>query len=255
MPRLAGKVALITGAGRGIGRAVAKLFAAEGARVAVTSRTQANVDRVVAEIAAGGGTAIGLACDVADAAQIRAAIDATVAAFGGLDILVNNAFDLATAQSSVNDLGVEQLLHQFNTGPVACLRTMQAAYPHLKRGGAGRVINFASSVGVIGAAGFAPYAMAKEAIRALTRVAAREWGADGITVNNILPIAQTDSFEATTVDDSGAATWVPNSPIARMGSPELDIAPVALFLASADARFLTGYSMTPDGGFIIDTAR
>ena len=97
--------------------------------------------------------------------------------------------------------------------------------------------------------------MAKEAIRALTRVAARAWGADGSTVNNILPIAQTDSFEATTVDDSGAATWVPNSPIARMGSPELDIAPVALFLASADARFLTGYSMTPDGGFIIDTAR
>ncbi len=254
MNRLDGKAALVTGAGRGIGRAIAKLFAAEGARVAVTSRTKANVDRVVGEITDAGGTAIGIGCDVSREDEVKAAIAAAADAFGGLDILVNNAFDLSSAQSSVNDLGVDQLLHQFHTGPIACLRTMQAAYPHLKSSGAGRVINFASSVGVIGAAGFAPYAMAKEAIRALSRVAAREWGADGITVNNILPIAQTDAFEATTSDD-GEATWVPDTPIARLGSPDLDIAPVALFLASADARFLTGYSLTPDGGFIIDTAR
>ncbi len=255
MKRLDGKTAFITGAGRGIGRAIAKLFAAEGARVVVTSRTSANVDKVVAEIVAAGGDAIGLVCDVSREDEIKAAVAATVNAFGGLDILVNNAFDLSTVQSTVNDLSVEQLMHQFQTGPIACLRTMQAAYPYLKQSGAGRVINFASSVGVIGAAGFAPYAMAKEAIRALSRVAAREWGADGITVNNILPIAQTDAFDATTADDAGTPTWVPNSPIARLGSPDLDIAPVALFLASGDARFMTGYSLTPDGGFIIDTAR
>ncbi|CAH0495305.1 SDR family NAD(P)-dependent oxidoreductase [Novosphingobium sp. CECT 9465] len=255
MNRLDGKTAFVTGAGRGIGRAIARLFAAEGARVVVTSRTSANVDKVVAEITATGGNAIGVACDVSREDDITAAIAATAEAFGGLDILVNNAFDLSTVQSSVNDLSVEQLMQQFQTGPIACLRTMQAAYPYLKRSGAGRVINFASSVGVIGAAGFAPYAMAKEAIRALSRVAAREWGADAITVNNILPIAQTDSFDATTADDAGTPTWVPNSPIARLGSPDLDIAPVALFLASADARFMTGYSLTPDGGFIIDTAR
>lgn len=255
MHRLDGKTALVTGAGRGIGRAIAKLFAAEGAHVVVTSRTAGNVDRVVAEIGDAGGKAIGITCDVSSGDDITLAIAAAVAEFGGLDILVNNAFDLSTAMSSVNDLSVEQLLQQFQTGPIACLRTMQAAYPHLKRSGAGRVINFASSVGVIGAAGYAPYAMAKEAIRALTRVAAREWGAYGITVNNILPIAQTDAFDATTADMDGAATWVPTSPIARLGSPDLDIAPVALFLASADARFMTGYSMNPDGGFIIDTAR
>ncbi len=255
MNRLEGKVALVTGAGRGIGRAIAKLFAAEGARVVVTSRTMKNVDHVVAEIKDAGGTAIGLACDIANADQIKTTVETAVAEFGALDILVNNAFDVSSAMSSVNDLSVEQLLQQFQTGPIACLRTMQAAYPYLKHGGSGRVINFASSVGVMGTAGYAPYAMAKEAIRALTRVAAREWGADGITVNNILPIAGTDAFEATTKDDEGAATWVPNSPIARLGSPDLDIAPVALFLASADARFMTGYSMTPDGGFIIDSAR
>jgi 3-oxoacyl-[acyl-carrier protein] reductase len=92
----------------------------------------------------------------------------------------------------------------------------------------------------------APYDMAKEAVRALTRVAAREWGADKITVNNVLPIAKTWDR-----DDIP----VPNSALARHGSPEEDIAPVVLFLASKDAQFLTGYSLSPDGGFIIDSAR
>lgn len=255
MGRLAGKVALITGAGRGIGKAIAILFASEGAMVVVSSYTQANVDKVVDQITRAGGQAIGVTCDVANPAQIQAAIDGAVNTFGGLDILVNNAFDLASARSSVNDLSVEQLQRQFDTGPVACLLTMQAAYPHLKKSRAGRVINFASSVGIIGAAGFTPYAMAKEAIRGLTRVAAREWGPDKITVNNILPIADTDATDASTKDENGEATWVPNTPLARVGSPEHDIAPVALFLASADGQFLTGYSMTPDGGFIIDSAR
>jgi NAD(P)-dependent dehydrogenase (short-subunit alcohol dehydrogenase family) len=244
-------VALVTGAGRGIGRAVAKLFAAEGARVAVVSLTPANVDRVVAEIVAAGGDAVGIACDIADGAQIKDTVARAVDAFGRLDILVNNAFDVTSAMSSVLDLSAEQLQRQMDTGPFACLRLMQACYPHLAERG-GRIINLASSVGVLGIAGYAPYAISKEAVRALTRVAAREWGAKGITVNNILPIAKTDAFDAST--DSGA-TWQPNTPLARLGSPEEDIAPVALFLASKDSQFLTGYSLTPDGGFLIDTAR
>ena len=255
MDRLKGKTALITGASRGIGKAIAKLFASEGANVVVASRSQEGVDKVVEAIRADGGTAIGIACDVGDESQIKKAVDATIAEFGSLHILVNNAFDLSSAQSSVADLSVAQLQAQFDTGPIACLRTMQACYPHLKAADDARVINFASSVGVRGTAGFTPYAMAKEAIRGLTRVAAREWGADGITVNNILPIARTDAYDATTADEDGEATWIPDTPIARMGSPEEDIAPVALFLASKDSQFLTGYSMTPDGGYIIDSAR
>ena len=94
---------------------------------------------------------------------------------------------------------------------------------------------------------------AEEAIRALTRVAAREWGGKGITVNNILPIARTDAYESTM--DADSVSWMPDTPLPRLGSPELDIAPVALFLASEDGRFLTGYSLTPDGGYIIDSAR
>lgn len=246
MGRLNGKVAIVTGAGRGIGRAVVKLFAAEGAKVAVLSLTPGNVDSVVADIQAAGGTAIGAVCDIADPDQIKVAVAKVAAVYGQIDILVNNAFDPSSISSPIVDLSVEQLQRNFQTGPIAYLCMMQACHPHLKASGEGRVINFASCAGVLGMVNYGPYVMAKEAVRALTRVAAREWGEDKITVNNVLPVAN---------------TWgevdvpPPTNALVRYGSPEEDIAPVVLFLASKDAQFLTGYSLTPDGGMIIDSAR
>lgn len=248
MGRLDGKVAIITGAGRGIGRATAKLFAAEGAKVAVLSITPANVDAVVADIETAGGTALGVPTDVSDPDQIKAAVDKVVAAWEQIDILVNNAFDPAVVMSPINELSVEQLQRNFDTGPIASLRVMQACYPYLKASGEGRVINFGSPAATLGMSPYGPYNMAKEATRALTRTAAREWGPDNITVNNVLPVA--DTWGA-----AEANAPAPNSALARFGSPDEDIAPVVLFLASKDAQFLTGYSLTPDGGMIIDTAR
>lgn len=247
MGRLIGKVAIVTGAGRGIGRATAKLFAAEGAKVAVLSLTSANVDAVVTDIKAAGGDAIGVACDISDWEQVNAAVDKVVATYGGIDILVNNAFDPSAPFSSIIDLSVPQLQRNFELGPIAYLRTMQLCYPYLKASGAGRVINFGSMAGVLGLMGYGPYNMAKEAVRALTRTTAREWAADKITVNNVLPLAETWGPETNVPP--------PTNPLGRFGTPEEDIAPVVLFLASKDAQFLTGYSLTPDGGSIIDSAR
>ncbi|NKJ94703.1 SDR family oxidoreductase [Rhizobium leguminosarum bv. viciae] len=245
MKRLEGKVALIAGAGRGIGRAAAKHLAAEGAKVAVLSLTPANIAAVVADIEAAGGTAIGVVCDVSDANRIKTAVESVAAAFGGIDVLVNAAFDPSVALSSVNELTVEQLQRNFDMGPIAYLRIMQAAHPYLKSSGAGRVINLGSAAGVLGMVNYAPYGMAKEAVRALTRVAAREWGVDGITVNTLMPIADTFGSDRPPL---------PNV-FDRNGSPEDDIAPVIVFLATNDAQFITGSSHTPDGGMTIDAAR
>ena len=248
MDRLKGKVAIVTGAGRGIGRATAKLLAAEGATVAVLSRTAENVERVVADIEAAGGKALALVCDIADPVQLKTSVDQVAAAYGRIDILVNNAFDPSAVTSSILELSVEQLQRNFEMGPIAYLRTMQACHPYLKASGQGRVINFGSMAGVVGLVGYGPYNMAKEAVRALTRSAAREWGSDKITVNNVLPVADTWGAAANNIPP-------PANALGRYGSPEEDIAPVVLFLASRDAQFLTGYSLTPDGGMIIDSAR
>ena len=184
----------------------------------------------------------------ADAAQIQAAVAKIVDAFGGIDVLVNNAFDPTAVLSPILDLSVEQLQRNFEVGPIVYLRFMQASYPYLKASRQGRVINFASPAGISGMTGCDPCKLAREAVRAPTRMAAREWGPDRITVNNVLPVADTWGAAAASIP-------APANALVRFGEPGDDIAPVVLFLASQDAQFVTGCSLAPDGGYIIDSAR
>lgn len=252
MKRLEGRVAIVTGAGRGLGKSIALRFAAEGCAVAVVSRTAANAQQTVDEIIADGGKALCLPADVTDLARVPGVVSKTVDEFGTVDILVNNAMEFSSVVGTVMELTQEQVARQFLGGPQAALAFMQACYPYLARNG-GRVINMGSSAGVMGAPGLGAYAMAKEAIRALTRSAAREWGTQKITVNCICPIAATDSYAQ--AEATGELPTKIENALDRIGSPDEDIAPVALFLASDDGRYLTGVTMMADGGFMIDAAR
>jgi len=249
--RLSGKVAIVTGAGRGIGREIAILFAREGAAVALVSRTAASVDEAIAEIQSSGGVAAGFVCDISQPDEVAAAVTSVMSAFGGVDILVNNAHDTRNVNARVAELTTAHLRTQMS-GTDAALQFMQLCRPSMVQRGGGNIINMASAAGVHGSKTFAPYAMAKEAVRALTRCAAREWGSDGITVNAICPLATTDALQQAI--DTGVAQ-APSGPLGRYGSPADDIAPVALFLASADSRFITGHTLMADGGLSMDAGR
>lgn len=244
---LAGKVAIVTGGGQGVGRGIAVALASEGVITVIAGRTLAKCQVVADEINAGGGIAAATLCDVKDAQQIEACVAGTVQRFGRLDIMVNNAQEVPRGR--LLDVTDAAFAAGWESGPLATLRFMRACHPHLRSNG-GVIINLASRSGVKShPVGAGAYAAVKEAIRSLTRAAAVEWATDGIRAYALLPLSNSPALGRLEVDEPEVYTRVLGEiPMRRFGDPEHDIGRVAVFLCSDDAGYLTGISIPVDGG-------
>ena len=247
MSQLANQIAVVTGAGRGIGRAIALKFAAEGADVVCVSRTVENSEKVATEVRALGRKAWAFAVDVADGAAVAAAAEKILAETGRVDILVNNA--------GVTRDGLLMRMSEADWDTVldtnlkgAFLFTKAFARPFIKQR-SGRIINVASVIGLIGNAGQCNYAASKAGLLGFTMSTARELASRGITVNALAPgFIETDMTAG--LSEELKTGLLKQIPLNSLGQPE-DIAHAALFLASPGARYVTGQVLTVDGGMVM----
>ncbi len=252
--RLAGRAAMITGAANGIGEGMARRFVAEGASVLLTDIDAERGEAVAAELRGQGASALFRRCDVSRCDEIKGAVAATVDAFGSVDILVNNAYR-GQGLSRIEVKPDEAFESSLAINLYAVKWSMEAAFPHMRARRWGRVINIGSLNGVNAHMGSADYNTGKEALRAYTRSAAREWAGYGICANVICPAAISANYlRFKELQPELAAATAAANPMGRMGDPEADIAGVALFLASEDARYLTGNTLFVDGGAHINGA-
>ena len=241
-----GKVVIVTGAGRGVGLGIARHLGRGGAKIVVAEWNSERLDAAVAELHELGVDVLGVRTDIMVRDDIDAMVAATIERFGRVDGLVNNAqtFRPMAPMASVTDDDLDVF---YRSGVGGTLAAMQAVYPAMAAQGWGRIVNFASSMGITGGRGFGAYNASKEAVRALTRTAAREWAAEGIVVNCIAPAAADHHGDAAKQSE-GYRLFVENCPMGRQGDPETDIGPIAWFLCSDACRYLTGHTFMADGG-------
>ncbi len=245
MALLDGKVAVVTGGGRGVARGVALELAKAGADVAIVEIDPDNAKKVALEIEDLGRRSIAVVCDVSRRDEVDRAVATTVAELGGLDILVNMAHYLKPGfDRPLIEITEEDFQNQLRAGLMGTYYFMQAAYPHLKSGG--KIINTASAAGIQGYARMGAYAAAKEGIRGLSRVAAREWGVDGINVNIVCPSMLTTPGMHNR-KERGMTTDFSTRPIPRPGREE-DTGRAVVFLASEMSDYITGETIMVDGG-------
>jgi 2-hydroxycyclohexanecarboxyl-CoA dehydrogenase len=246
--RLLDRVALITGAGQGIGRAIALAFAREGADVGIAEIDPAKAKDTAEAVRALGRRAVAIVADIGVREDCERAVAETVRELGGLDVLVNGAA-WAQPNTPIHETSDELYRRTFDVCMTSVFWTSRAAYPHLKNSKNASVINFASNAGTEGMAGNAVYAATKEAIRGFSRSLAREWGKDGIRVNMIRPIAASPSLAGWIEENPKLAAMQARAiPLGRFGDCDADIAPAAVFLASDESRYLTAVTLPVDGG-------
>lgn len=254
--RLDGKVVLITGAAKGIGRGIARRFAGEGATLVLVDRDEELGEATAAELV--GDFGIKASFRQANVGYEDQACDAVREAgetHGRLDVLINNAQGF-NGLSSLLDKTTGEFDYSLRTGFYASFWTTRTAVPFMRQAGSGSIINFVSLDGIAGEPYFSDYNVAKEAIRALTRVAARELGPMQIRVNCVAPVADTPTMERSERQWPGFADNILKAlPLGRLGDPEEDIGGVVLFLASEDSRYVTGMTMYADGGLFMSPPR
>lgn len=235
--RLAGKTAFITGAGRGIGRAIALSFAAEGAAIVGAARSQDELDTLVAEVATAGGRALAVACDVCDETAVQNAVEAGVARFGGLDLCVANA-GVTNRLLPTDQLPSNEVRRVVEVNLFGVLNTINACLPSLRRRGGGHVVVIGSGAGRRAGPGFGPYAASKAAVAMLVRVMAQELRGDRIAVNEIVPgPVQTRLTGFGDGHDDALKKMFPGDEWVKQ--PE-DVAPLALFVATLPTHGPTG---------------
>ena len=248
MSALTGKVALITGAGQGIGQGIALALASEGADLLLAGRTLDKVEQTARQVRDRGVRAIPVACNVKDAGELASAVQTAERDLGGIDILVNNAQEAPLGL--LDDVSDESFIAGFESGPLASFRLMKLVHPLMARRGGGTIFNFTSSAGVRwDMAGYGAYGAVKQATRALTRGAAAEWGRDNIRVLTIAPHAESP----------GLKWWIENNPeeaeaffrtipLGRVGRLEEDMGRAIVALCGSDLGYLTGATIPLDGG-------
>jgi NAD(P)-dependent dehydrogenase (short-subunit alcohol dehydrogenase family) len=246
---LAGRVALVTGSTQGLGRGIVRRFVREGARVVINGRSREKGAAVLNELREIGGDAIFLSADLCDRDAATKLVQDSVARFGRLDVLVNNAQITPPLVEMVDPRTDEYLDTALESGLYASLWTARAAFPFMRDQGGGRIVNFASINGVFGSRYGTAYNAAKEAIRGLTRTLANEFGPYGVTVNVVLPAGLSPAYEAFYRDDPKRADAVARlNPMRRHGRAEEDIGAAVAGLAYDAARYITGQSLYIDGG-------
>jgi len=248
--RLDNKVAIITGASKGIGKAIAKALGQQGAKIVIVSRKQEAVDETAKEFLEEGIEAIGIAANMGDFVQIKDLVKKTVQHFGGIDIIVNNAAINPTFGPilETDNSTFDKIMEVNVKGP---MELCKLAYPFMKQKGAGSIINISSIEGITPGLGLGLYSISKATLIALTKVLAKEWGKDNIRANVICPGLINTKFSQALVENEKILKHVLSKQSLPQLAEPLDIAGLALFLASDASSFCTGSVITADGGYTI----
>lgn len=247
---LTGKVALVTGASKGIGEQIARYFAQFGAKVVISSRRQADLDELASDIRQSGGEVTAIEARMGDEAQTQHLFQKTIEIYGGIDILVNNAAANPYYGPTVDcpDNAYDKIM---DINVKAPFQLCKMVHPVMKMRGGGSIINISSIAGETPDPGLGIYSVSKSAINMLTKVLAKEWGQDGIRVNAVAPgLIKTKFSQALWKDEKTLAHFTKRLPIARMGTVE-EVASLVLYLASNASGYCTGGVYTVDGGTTI----